>query len=753
MARKIQTAPKTESGYITWTDNDGLAKALASFGQSLSSSMDRTQSSYVTSFVDVDTNVNARNEYGYRDFEYFRPSMGLPVRPKDILSTCTEVHRTCGLIRNIIDLMGDFGAQGINIVHPNPGVQKFYRAWWKKINGQERSERFLNNLYLTGNVFVYRENAKLKPTEVEKLRKTIAAKEFVEIPPDPTVLKNEIPWLYTFINPQVIELIGADLAGFFGIKPLVAIKLPSTIKSKIRFNQNAEEQAILNQIPQSIRNAVATSNKEYWLLDQNKVKSFFYKKNDWEVWATPMLYSILTDIQNLDRMKLADRSALDGAISSIRLWKIGSLEHRILPTPELMMKLANILTNNVGGGTMDLIWGPDLEMIESKTSIHQFLGESKYIPVLNAIYAGLGIPQTLTGTASGGSSFTNNFISLKTLIERLEYGRDMLRAFWDAELELIRKARGFRLPAEIHFDSPTLSDEASEKQLLLKLAEGNYISTETLLERFGEKPVIERTRTKNEYKMRKAGRMVRKATPFENPEPELDLQKIVLQNGVATPAQVGLELQPKKKGEVPLAEQEMQMKREQMEMDQELAKKQQEVDFELQKDQHEFDKGLKKIKQDDDQKIKRQQIKAKPKGRSGQGRPSGGKDTTKRKKRVTKIRKSVSSLDLDMWAFDAQRKSYDMVVKSYLALLGKKTVRSLSSEETTGLDDLKFAVLCNLEPFTEVTEDVVAGILVKTPSIPEDVYKQYSALLKDYKDANIDVIRHLQLKLYMDKLA
>ena len=135
-----------------------------------------------------------------------------------------------------------------------------------------------------------------------------------------------------------------------------------------------------------------------------------------------MIYAIMDDITVIEKLKLADMSALDGAISNIRIFKLGNLEHKIAPTKAATSKLASILGNNVGGGTMDLVWGPDIELLESKTNVHQFLGEGKYTPHLNAVYAGLGIPPTLTGTY-GAAGTTNNFISLKTLTQRLQYGR------------------------------------------------------------------------------------------------------------------------------------------------------------------------------------------------------------------------------------------------------------------------------------------------------------------------------------------
>ena len=50
-----------------------------------------------------------------------------------------------------------------------------------------------------------------------------------------------------------------------------------------------------------------------------------------------------------------------------------------------------------------------------------------------AIYAALGIPPTLTGTF-GASGTTNNFISLKTLTERLNYVRSIVINFWEEQI-------------------------------------------------------------------------------------------------------------------------------------------------------------------------------------------------------------------------------------------------------------------------------------------------------------------------------
>ena len=155
----------------------------------------------------------------------------------------------------------------------------------------------------------------------------------------------------------------------------------------------------------------------------------------------------------------------------------------------------------------------------------QILRLRKYNSVLNSIYAGLGVPPTLTGMAGNGGGFTNNFISLKTLVERLQYGRSLLVNFWQKEIEVVRKAMGFRRPAYVQFDQMNLSDDTAEKNLLLQLADRDIISHETILERFKEIPTVEKIRLKREMKSRDRDDSPNKAGPYHNPNMTMRLKR------------------------------------------------------------------------------------------------------------------------------------------------------------------------------------------------------------------------------------
>jgi hypothetical protein len=413
----IPIAPNVmpDNAYVTWDDNDlaSKQKALDESSRSLDeyglfSNKTTAATSRFRNFMNLDGQTSGRPGLTKSDYDYFRPDEAIPTEIKAIFAMADQIYNRVGLVKNVIDLMGDFASQGIRLVHPNKRIERFYRNWFEKVKGEERSERFLNHLYRVGNVVINRQTAKISVKVVEDMYKAKASPDFIITNDEPIVEKREIPWKYTFIDPRVVDIAGASLASFVGKKNYY-ITIPASLRKIINAPKNEAEKSIIDQLPAAI--VEAAKSKKPYLLDPEKTLVFHYKKDDWKTWAFPMIYSIMDDISIVEKLKLADLAALDGAISNIRIFKLGSLEHKIAPTQAAASKLSSILQANVGGGTMDLVWGPDLELIESKTSVHQFLGEGKYTPHLNSIYAGLGIPPTLTGTF-GAAGTTNNFISL-----------------------------------------------------------------------------------------------------------------------------------------------------------------------------------------------------------------------------------------------------------------------------------------------------------------------------------------------------
>ncbi len=621
---------------------DGIQKAVA-YGRR-------------TSYIDIEPNRSVRSSFLREDYDNFRPGESVSNRQKRIIKMSMQAYDKVGIIRNVIDLMSDFASQGLTLVHPNKTIEKFYRKWFVQVGGIDRSERFLNYLYRCGNVVVKRRTAKLNRKKEQELKRSGGADLEVS---DLKIPRREIPWTYDFLNPLAVDV--RDHGGQVIGKPEFVLNL-SKYTSESLVNSATTNKTIFKTLPLDLQRRLSDGDRTI-PLDLDKVGFYHYKRDDWMMWANPMIYAILDDIMMLEKMKLADLAALDGAISNVRLWTVGDLDHKIIPTKAAINKLRDILASNVGGGTMDLVWGPELNFSESQSQVYRFLGAEKYQPVLTSIYAGLGIPPTLTGASTSGG-YTNNYVSLKTLIERLEYGREILSQFWRHEIEIIRKAMGFRFPAEIHFDSIILSDEAAEKQLLIQLADRDIISQETLLERFRELPGIERVRVRREERERTNDTGApKKAGPYHNPQHKEDVAKISLTKD-ALDSDEYLE----KLGLPPAIKEEV--------VDRDPAPEQ-------------------------DEKYNPEEL---------NGRPRFSRDTTKRKeKRV--LPRSGDATTATLWALDAQSKISEVLSPIALAHFNKKNARSLNKSEVDQLEYLKMCVLTGMTPYMEITSEVVKQLL------------------------------------------
>ena len=631
-----------------------------------------------TSYIDIEPNRSVRTSFLRQDYDNFRPGESVSGHQKRIMKMSMQAYDKVGIIRNIIDLMSDFASQGLILVHPNKTIEKFYRKWFVQVGGVDRSERFLNYLYRCGNVIVKRRTAKLNEKRERELKRSGGADLDIQ---DIKVKRREIPWTYDFLNPLAVDIqdYGTQTIG----QPQFVLNLSKyTYESLI--NSSTTNKTIFKTLPNDLQRRLSQGDRTI-PLDPEKVSFYYYKKDDWLLWANPMIYAILDDITMLEKMKLADLAALDGAISNVRLWTVGDLDHKIIPTKAAINKLRDILASNVGGGTMDLVWGPELKFTESQSQVYKFLGAEKYQPVLTSIYAGLGIPPTLTGASTGGG-YTNNYVSLKTLIERLEYGREILSQFWRYEIELIRKAMGFRFPAEIHFDSIILSDEAATKQLLIQLADRDIISHETLLERFRELPGIERIRVRREERERVNDMgSPKKAGPYHNPQHKEDIAKIALTKDV-------------------------------LDSDEYLEK------FGLPPAVHEeVNEPTSPDKKSDDYK---------PEGESG--RPPFSRDTTKRKqKRV--LPRSGDPTTATLWALEAQGKISDIISPIALSHFNKKNARSLNKAEVDQLEYLKMCILTGTTPYMDITPELVKQ-LVDNSTKPSS---EFNTLVAEKMDAFI----------------
>lgn len=602
---------------------------------------------------------NARVKTGYTDCDYrsYRDHEALPVGDREMMKYGDDAYYKVGIVRNIVDLMSDFITKGIRWEHSNRNVEAFYNSWFRECKGLEVSERFCSYLLRMGNCVIFPIESKIQTNLAKEWKKTRGS-EFGQI--DFSVGK--ITSQYTFINPLSLTNLTQDLGNFIG-KRVYTLSVPATIQQLCASylsggrNMNSQLQSYISSVPRELMKKII-ENKGVLTFTDDELIVEHYRKDDWSAWARPMISSIFPQLVMLEKMHLADMSALDGAISNIRLWSLGfidpkNINNSYIPSPDTLRKVRDLIHNNVAGGVLDLVWGPELTFKESSTQVHNFLGPEKYTQVMNEIYDGLGIPPTLSGSASSGGGFTNNFISMKVLVDRLNYLRQKLVRFWRKEAKKIQKTMGFSSPAILTFDDAIVSDEGQYKKLLLDMYDRDLVDSETVLNQFNMHSKVVQSRIKKEMKSREKFKSPQKAGPFHNP-----MWLTQLHSELVKTDKVDDELLP----------------------------------FDVEPDAvEEVKTGLNQNKPT-----------------NPDGRPSGTKDQTKRKSKIVRPR-TAAFINIQDWARGAYSEISEIVTPAYLAQHNKTSVRQLTAEQLNQLEDFKLTVLGNHPPFSNITDMSVAN--------------------------------------------
>ena len=134
-------------------------------------------------------------------------------------------------------------------------------------------------------------------------------------------------------------------------------------------------------------------------------------------------------------------------------------------------------------------------------------------------------------------------------------------------------------------------------------------------------------------------------------------------------------------------------------------------------------------------KMKIQQQKNKPVGRSGQGRPTNSKDSKKRKKRTVLPSSKADSdefVNLTLYANQLQRVIHEHVTPFFLEKFGKANMRQLTYAEEKELDDFRHCLLYNIEASSLPTEDLVVASLNQPMTVNENGIKLYNQLVRDF---------------------
>lgn len=493
-------------------------------------------------------------------FTYLRRFSSHSAFNHSIIAQCMLAYLGYGVVRNIVDLYADFATEGIEIDHPQESVRNFYRTWATKVGLRERVHSMFLNLFVSGQTFVHRRWATLDDGEKRAMKRatssemigdmlvirnktkdtTIEASEnaFIDwflsknevhlsektdkkngkaqgaAPAAPTEeelpenAEKRIPWGYTFLNPLQMEIRGRKIRGehywVMGVDKRDTLDIARGLGMSTRQELGTTEinlpKEFLSRVKQ-YQGPGAGYAAEVKLTNEELSVIQAPGKWDWFDWAVPFVFPSLRALSFKDCLRNMEIRACQSVINSIFLFKLGNIDKGMPAEDEHFERLADMLQQP--GQAMNILWNEAIEADVLQPRIDNIFDTAKHDSADKDILTALGVPEVLIG--GKGGNFSNSFIAVATVLEKLESYRNQVYAWLMGEMKVIADAMGFQKLPTIRFGRTTLKDEKAYQAFLTGLYDRNILSADTILKEANTTAEIEARRMKDEKDHKEKG--------------------------------------------------------------------------------------------------------------------------------------------------------------------------------------------------------------------------------------------------------
>lgn len=135
------------------------------------------------------------------------------------------------------------------------------------------------------------------------------------------------------------------------------------------------------------------------------------------------------------------------------------------------------------------------------------------------------------------------------------------------------------------------------------------------------------------------------------------------------------------------------------------------------------------------------------------GRPKFAIDTEPRKQKRVLPKTKPGLASLMVWSGEAQKTIANIINPAMLNHYKKKNLRELTKAELNDLEDIKFKVLCNIQPYDNIDDEKIALILEQNPNLSQSQKLLKSELKAEFienqgRAPSIDELRHINNLAY-----
>lgn len=381
---------------------------------------------------------------------------------RDAVELCQKAFANVAVFRNAISLMAEFANTEIYFEGGTKKSRDFFNAWLKKIKIWKVCDQYFREYYRSGNVFMYRIDAKFDAADYIKLTQVYAAE-------GETGGENKIPVKYIFLNPY--DIVARAATSFSNGQYEKLLSRYDLIK--LRERKSDEDKEIYENLPQAAKDAI---DKKAWTSEGVRVPlnpamliCSFHQKQDYEVFAIPFGFPVLDDINAKLELKKMDQAILRTVENAILLITMGAKPDEGGINQGNLIAMQNLFKNESIGRVLISDWTTKAEFVIP--DLKKVLGPEKYETLNRDIVEGL------QNVIIGEEKYGNTQTKVQVFLEKLREARNtFLMDFLIPEVQRIAKSLKMRQFPTPKFKVTDAKDPTQMWRVVTRMMELGLIS-------------------------------------------------------------------------------------------------------------------------------------------------------------------------------------------------------------------------------------------------------------------------------------
>ena len=393
---------------------------------------------------------------------YEHSAEGIDVR--DSIELCQKAYANVAIFRNTIDIMSEFANSDIHLEGGSKKSRDFIYKWFQHVKMWNLKDQFFREYYRSGNVFFYKVDGKLKIEDFKKINQVYGS-----------LKPGQIPIKYILLNPYDIVLEKSTSYKDGKYKKILSEYELERLKNP----KNDYDKEVYENLPQETKDDIKKGN---WnstgisiLLEPEKLRYSFYKKQDYEPFAVPFGFAVLDDINFKLELKKIDQAICRTIENVILLITMGAAPDKGGVNPNNIKAMQSLFQNESIGRALVADYTTKAEFVIP--DINKVIGPDKY-KIINE-----DIKEGLQNVIVGDERYANTQVKAKIFLERLKESRNaFINDFLQPEIKQICENMGFKNYPSATFQEVDIKDEVQFQRVVTRLMELGVLTPEEGIE-------------------------------------------------------------------------------------------------------------------------------------------------------------------------------------------------------------------------------------------------------------------------------